>query len=169
MAILAQEGASDRLVAHMRTVAARATAIADRLADRGVDIDVVLVSAGARLHDVGRTKSNGMDHAIVGAALLRARGLAEPLALVVERHIGGGIDPMEAVALGLPEADYTPRTIEEKVVCHADNLVDGSQSQRVGTELSWLRSRGMDHVADKIEALHAELTRLAGIDLDDVE
>jgi len=94
---------------------------------KGQKVDVGLVHAAALLHDIGRSKTHDLRHASVGADLLRARGYPESLCLCVERHTGGGIDPDEARHLGLPVKDYTPRSLEEKIVCHTDNLFNGSQ------------------------------------------
>lgn len=161
-------GADPALVAHVEAVARTAVPIAQAIVARGHTVDIELVEAGAWLHDLGRTRTAGFDHALRGAMILRARGLPEALCLVVERHTGGGIDPGEATRLGLPVKDYTPRTLEEKIVCHADNLVDGAARQKVQEELTHLRGRGLDGVARKIEDLHRDLSALAGRDLDEI-
>jgi uncharacterized protein len=75
------------------------------------------------LHDIGRASiTHSIHHAIEGAELIRRQGWPEKLALVVERHIGGGIPRTEALELGLPARDYLPTSLEEKVVCYADKL-----------------------------------------------
>ena len=61
-----------------------------------------LISRGALLHDIGRSRTHGIEHAYLGADILRRRGLDEPIVRIVERHIGAGIDPEEAAELGLP-------------------------------------------------------------------
>jgi uncharacterized protein (TIGR00295 family) len=165
---LKDAGADVRLIEHVEAVERVAASIAALMRRRGHRIDPTLVTAGALLHDLGRTRTHGIDHAAVGAQMVRERGWPEPLALIVERHTGGGIDANEAATLGLPPKDYTPRTLEEKIVCQADNLVDGARRQKVQEELDHLRQRGLDRVATKIERLHAELSDLAGCDLDDV-
>lgn len=166
--ILEEAGADARVIQHVEAVAHVALPIASLLRKRGHGVDVQLVWAGALLHDLGRARTQGLDHATVGAQMARDLRLPEPLALIIERHTGGGIDATEAKALGLPAKDYTPQTLEEKIVCQADNLVDGDRRQKVQEELGHLRSRGLDHVATKIERLHKELSALAGQDLDDV-
>jgi uncharacterized protein (TIGR00295 family) len=166
--LLRGAGAAEPVIAHTSAVARVAVPVAQQLVACRHAVDVELVQAGALLHDIGRAKSHGLDHASLGARMLREMGLPEPLCLIVERHTGGGIDAEDARRLGLPPKDYTPRTVEEKVVCQADNLVDGSRRQKVHEELAHLRARGLDHVAAKIEALHRELSALAGRDLDDI-
>lgn len=163
-----EAGCTTPVIAHTSRVATVAVAIAGEIRSRGHGLDIDLVLAGARLHDIGRSKTHGLDHASVGAEILREKGFPEPLCLIVERHTGGGIDPTEARLLGLPVKDYTPQTLEEKIVCQADNLVDGTRRQKVQEELAHLRNRGLERVAAKIERLHAELSRLAGRDLDEI-
>jgi len=87
-------------------------------------IDKTLVLIGAILHDIGRTKSHGIDHGLVGGQILSELKAGEALKLIAERHIGGGIPRLEAEKLGLPPMDYLPTSIEEKLVCFADKLVD---------------------------------------------
>lgn len=164
--IFREEGLEPRVVAHVEAVAALAVRIASALHSKGHPVDVALVEAGALLHDIGRSKTHTIRHATVGAELLRARGLPEALVLCVERHTGGGIDREEARLLGLPERDYTPRTLEEKIVCHADNLFDGDRRQSLADEERWLASQKLPQVAAKVRALHVELSRLLEMDLD---
>lgn len=166
--ILAAAGCAPAVVSHTRAVAQLARPIAQAIHAHGTPIDIDLVSAAAHLHDIGRSRTQGLDHALVGAQLLRAEGLPEALCLIVERHTGGGIDIEEARLLGLPLKDYTPMTLEEKIVCQADNLIDDVRRQKVHEELAHLRARGLERVATKIEGLHAELSRLAGRDLDEI-
>lgn len=165
--IFAEEGLDERVVAHVEAVARLAERIAAALHEKDHRVDVDLVRAGALLHDIGRSKTHTIRHASVGADLLRRRGLPEPLVLCVERHTGGGIDEDEARSLGLPLKDYTPRSLEEKIVCHADNLFDGARRQRFPEEAAYLASQGLPHVAEKERRLHAELSRLLEMDLDD--
>ena len=166
--LLVLEGAPVALVAHCEAVHHVAVAIAKLIRSRGQALDMALVEAGAVLHDIGRSRTQGLDHASVGAQILRDLGYSEALCLVVERHTGGGIDASEASQLGLPIRDYTPKTMEERIVCQADNLVDGNRRQKVQEELDALRERGLAHVALKIDALHRDLSRLAGRDLDEI-
>lgn len=164
--LLREVGCAPAILAHTGAVAGLARRIAVACAGRGHACDLDLVEAGARLHDIGRARTQGLDHASAGATMLRERHYPEPLVLIVERHTGGGIDPDEARQLGLPVKDYTPRTLEEKIVCQADNLVDGARRQKLQDEVGYLRSRGLPQVARKVEALQRELSALAGRDLD---
>ena len=60
-----------------------------------------------------------------GVEIARELGLPEPLVHIIERHIGAGIPMDEARELGLPESQYIPETLEEKIVAYADKLIAG--------------------------------------------
>ena len=66
--------------------------------------------------------------------MLRSEGLAA-LARVCERHTGTGItiDQIRSRKLPMPEADYSPETIEEQIVCYADKFFSKSHPDRVRT------------------------------------
>lgn len=161
LAILRDHGCSEELIRHSETVATVALALADRCgANRA------LVEVGALLHDIGRARSHGPDHAVIGAGMLRELGLRRSLCLIVERHIGGGIPKEEAGALGLPLRDYLPQTWEEKIVCHADNLVEGAHRVPAAENVAAYVRAGLLGPARRITALHRELTGQLGADPD---
>jgi uncharacterized protein len=91
---------------------------------RGVDAETVYI--GAFLHDIGRGTTHSIAHGQVGADICRALGLPETIARIVERHIGAGLTAEECRDLGLEPRDCMPRTMEEKIVAHADNRVKGT-------------------------------------------
>ena len=112
---------SDYIIDHCKVVYERSKDIT-KFYD---DVDLDLIKAGCMLHDVGRTITNGIEHAYLGADLLRDLEVDEKICLITERHIGAGITPDEAKILGLPNRNYIPETIEEKIVAHSDDLVHG--------------------------------------------
>jgi uncharacterized protein len=77
------------------------------------------------LHDIGRGSSHTILHAQRGADLLRAQGISEEVARIVECHTGAGLTADECTLLKLSPRDCIPRTTEEKIVTHADNLIEG--------------------------------------------
>jgi uncharacterized protein (TIGR00295 family) len=167
--LMKQKKLDPAVVTHCEAVAELGTRVALALEKRRQRVRVDLVTAGCLLHDIGRAKTQGLDHALVGADMLRRRGYPESLCLCVERHTGGGLDLEDAIKLTLPPKAYNPLTLEEKLVCHIDNLFDGSTRQPVTRELEWLRSRNLPRVADKIQKLHSEVSSLLGMDLDQFE
>ena len=121
-----------------------------------------LVEAGGLLHDIGRSKTHYVDHAVIGAELLREMGMPEELVLVVERHIGAGIPADEAVELDLPEKHYLPETLEEKIVAYADKLISGRREVPIEVTInSFAEKLGEDHLSiDRLWTLHYEMTEL---------
>ena len=128
------------LVTHSRQVADRALAILDAhpqweaegLADR------TFIEEAAMLHDIGiifchapKIYCNGshsyIEHGYLGAELLRKEGLPKH-ALVAERHTGTGITIEQIVReeLPIPERDYCPQSLEEKIICYADKFYSKS-------------------------------------------
>jgi uncharacterized protein len=133
IALLIKAGCSSSVIDHCKTVAGYAKEIAVKINENAVkkgipaDIDINVVFIGGLLHDIGRSKTHGIRHAIEGASIAVENRLDEKLVRIIERHIGAGIPLDEASGLELPEKDYIPMTIEEKIVAHADNLVSGDK------------------------------------------
>ncbi|MBR1877962.1 MAG: HDIG domain-containing protein [Paludibacteraceae bacterium] len=128
------------LVTHSRQVADRALAVLDAHPQWEAEgwVDRTFVEEAAMLHDIGiiycnapKIYCNGphlyIEHGYLGAELLRAEGLPKH-ALVAERHTGTGItiDQIERDELPIPERNYCPQTIEEKVICYADKFYSKS-------------------------------------------
>lgn len=130
--------------------------------------DLALVEAGALLHDIGRCRSHGIDHAVRGAAIATELKLSPQIIRIIERHIGAGITKAEARSLGLPPKDYVPLTLEEKIVAHADNLVAGTRRGTVKEAVGWLVRQGHHDAAMRVLRLHEELSKACGKDLDEV-
>lgn len=124
--ILRENGLSPNIIEHSIKVTEKALEIAAKIKKNGHDVDEDLILAGALLHDIGRSKKHGWKHAVEGGLLIRELNLGEKIALISERHILAGINKEEASQFGLPEIDYIPETIEEKIVTYADKLTKGS-------------------------------------------
>ena len=122
--LLKEAGCSDKVIEHVIAVAEAALSIADEIK---MPVDIELIRLGSLLHDIGRAKTHGIDHAVVGAQMAAEMGMDERIIRIIERHIGAGISADEAHAMGLPYKDYLPISPEEKIVAHADNLLSGSR------------------------------------------
>ncbi len=163
LTILVEEGISDEVMIHIEVVTELALEIAEC-----AGADISLVHAAALLHDIGRSRSHGIDHAVQGANILRDRGVHNDVVEIVERHIGAGITAGEAGRLGLPFKDYLPETLEQKIVAHADNLIAGYRRQTSSQHQESMREKGLDEQAERAAVLHNELSELCGYDLDDL-
>ena len=154
--LLHKAGCPPDVIAHALAVAEYAEEIAERYNERRRNpADLELVIAGALLHDIGRARSNGIDHAVAGAEIAQAFGLDTRIVRIIKRHIGAGIPKDEAERLGLPREDYLPETAEEMIVAHADNLVDDTERISIDERIRRMRKRGFDSDAiDRMIRLH---------------
>jgi len=124
---LRQSGCSRYVIRHCETVAELAVEIAKACKERRLDVDLELVEVGALLHDIGRSRTHNVHHAIIGAEIAESLDLPEKVISIIKRHVGGGITEKEAKKLGWPKDIYVPQTLEEKIVSYADKLIDGSR------------------------------------------
>jgi uncharacterized protein len=130
----------DLLLTHSVLVAQRAREIARSHVERhpGAGIDLRFLLEAALLHDIGiggcdapEIHCTGSEpyirHGVLGREILEQEGL-DRHALVCERHTGAGITREEVVEnrLPLPERDYLPLSLEEKIICVADKFYSKS-------------------------------------------
>lgn len=146
---LKEKGADPDLIEHTMGVLDRTLEL-----QRKYGGDMRLLAAGAMLHDVGRTITHDERHGIEGGRLVREKGWHEELARIVERHIGGGVTKEEAEEQGLPSKSYLPETLEEKIICHADNTVGGKK--RFEGLLKRTEEAGFKNSADRMRRLVEE-------------
>ncbi|MEJ2295547.1 MAG: HDIG domain-containing protein [Candidatus Lokiarchaeota archaeon] len=148
---------------HSLKVAEKALELAYQIKKTGVDLD--LVEIGALLHDIGRSKTHGFNHAIIGGEILRDRGYPRSLSRICETHILGGLDKEDARLLNLPEREYLPVSIEEKIICLADKLTAGSKEVTIDQRFQkWFIKFGKTKILMKskkrIERIQEELYNL---------
>lgn len=142
--LLKTMGVPKEVVEHAELVRETCLNLIDRLKEENPSLRINrrLVSVGALLHDIGRCKSQGIDHGLAGAQLLRDLNLKEDqniekIARICERHLGAGIPKAEAKRLGLPEKDYLPKSIEEKIIAYCDNMLDDAKGVPVIRDPAW--------------------------------
>lgn len=124
------------LLVHSRAVVDKALAITDRHPE--LLLDRQFIEEAAMLHDIGIVRCNApgiqcfctepyICHGRIGAEMLRAEGFPRH-ARVCERHTGAGITRSQIIAqkLPLPQQDFLPETMEEKVICYADKFFSKS-------------------------------------------
>lgn len=161
--LLRESGCSDAVIRHCEAV----RDIAVRMALK-TDADAKLVEAGALLHDIGRSETHGILHAVKGAKIAKKLSLPDSIINIIERHIGAGLLSDEAKKLGLPKKDFIPQTLEEKIVCHADNLVDNCKKQNIEYEVERALREGHNKYAKRLVILHKELSDLCGMNVNKI-
>jgi tRNA (cytidine56-2'-O)-methyltransferase len=161
--LLKKNNCSIEVINHCISVKNLAIKIAER-----TNADIKLVEAGALLHDIGRSKTHGISHAIEGAKIAKQLNLSNKIINIIERHIGAGLPSDIAKKLGLPNKDFIPLTIEEKIVCHADNLIEDNKKQVIEIEIERALRENKKDYAIRLVNLHKELSYICGIDLNKI-
>lgn len=163
---LVKAGCSPEVVRHTKAVATLAVKIAEACRKKGLEVDIQLVEIGALLHDIGRSKTHGVNHVIAGVKIAKSLGLPDSIISIIERHVGGGISKDEAKRLGWPVKDYIPRTLEEKIVTYADKLIEGSRKVPIEQVIEkFSRFNVPQSSISRMKKLHEEFSSLLG-DLD---
>ena len=162
--LLFEAGCSPAVVKHCKAVAAVAVKIARACEKKGLNVDVQLVEIGALLHDIGRSKTHSVHHAVVGMEIAESLGLPAKIVSIIGRHIGGGITVDEARRLRWPVKSYMPQTLEEKIIAYADKLIEGLKIVSIEQTLEKLaRELGETHPAiERVKSLHAEISVIIG-------
>ncbi len=143
---------------HSEKVAQKALEIANQITKAKVDKD--LIEIGSILHDIGRTKTHGFNHALIGGKILRERGFSEKLAKICETHILGGVDKEDAKEFGLPEKDYLPNSLEEKIICLADKLIAGTKEVSIEERFNrWFSKYGRSSILIKSKRRITEIQK----------
>jgi uncharacterized protein len=124
--------AFDILVAHGEHVARKALMAAEQVSHLKPDLN--FIENAAMLHDIGILETdspalgcNGkrpyICHGILGRKMLDSSSVSA-YGLICERHVGVGIsaEDVHQFNLPLPARDMRPISIEEQLICYADNF-----------------------------------------------
>ena len=166
--------AREILFAHSRAVAARAVAVASRLAGSEA-INLPFVEEAALLHDIGirfvRAPAIGcygdlpyLAHGYRGRELLEGEGWPKH-GLVCERHIGVGLSAAAIVAqkLPLPVRNMVPETTEEMIIAYADLFFSkGEQDLNRAKEVERVRQGVVRFGAENLAVFERWHARFAG-------
>jgi len=113
------------------------------------DINTEVVEAGALLHDIGRTRTHGIDHGYQGYLLMREINIDERVARCALVHVLGGFDKEDirkefpAEARNEIKISLMPKSIEEKIVCLADKNAEGTMQVSTKKRFSrWFKKYG---------------------------
>jgi uncharacterized protein len=159
---LLESKCSVKVVNHCKAVTEVALETAKILEGKGLKVDSRLVEIGALLHDIGRSKTHTVHHAVAGAEIAKALGLPDRVVSIIKRHVGGGITVMEAEKLGWPKDVYVPITLEEKVVSYADKLIENCKRVPVDLVIEKLLGESKFEAAERVRKIHDEITGLLG-------
>lgn len=146
--LLRKENTPENVIEHSVAVCKKAMEIAANFDNADKD----LIRKGALLHDIGRSRTHGITHAVEGVRIAEKYGYGQDVLNIIERHIGAGITEEEAEKLGLPAKSYLPETLEEKIVAHADNLISGSEEVDIDFVIEKWKRR-IEDSQDNIERL----------------
>lgn len=152
----------EEVITHCMAVTKLALEIANLLKEKGMTIDFKLVEIGALLHDIGRSVTHTVQHAVLGAEIAKSASLPDSVVSIIRRHVGGGITTSEAENLGWPKDVYVPITIEEKVVCYADKLIENGERVPIEVTIRKLSKEMKYEAAERVQKLHDEMTGLIG-------
>jgi len=141
----------------------------------GLDVDYLTV--GALLHDIGRYKTHDpIMHGVEGYRLLTSLGHHRE-AFICASHILCGMSRAEASRFGLPDQDFLPLDMEQRLVPMLDSLVEFDKpttlEQRVLSinrryhDKAWFLVR-MQQAAATARGLLEELDLELGISLEQV-
>jgi uncharacterized protein len=160
--LLRESQCAVNVIKHCKAVAKLALETAEACKAKGLNVDFELVEIGALLHDIGRSKTHTVHHAVVGAEIAESAGLPEPVISIIKRHVGGGITTSEAEELGWPKDVYVPVTLEEKIVSYADKLIENSKRVLIEIAIEKLSNELKHEAAERVRKLHEEIAELSG-------
>ena len=156
--LLRKSGCSKSVINHCKVVSDFAGELAEKIKHNGYPVDIELVQIGALLHDIGRSQTHDIRHGVKGFMLAKYFGLDEKIAGIIRTHIGAGITPEDTALLGLPPDRYIPLTLEEKIVAHADNLVEDETTVSISEKVEILRKKGRrENIIERIIILNNEI------------
>lgn len=160
--ILRQSGCRRNVIVHCEAVAELAVEIGLSFRKKGLHVDLELIETGALLHDIGRSRTHSVHHAVVGARIAGTYGLPDRVLSIIKRHVGGGITAGEARRLGWPADVYAPLTLEEKIVSYADKLIEGSRRVSIEKTMENLAQDLPASALERVRRLHDEMVAVIG-------
>ena len=140
--------------------------IGKKYIENNYNINLNTIEIGSLLHDIGKSQTNNIDHAIIGVNIAKKYNLNNEILNIIKKHIGCGISKEEAIKYGLPIDDSFPRTNEEKIVAHADNLIDGINKITIEKRIDILKKKKIfnELLYKRYINLHNEILKKSNIE-----
>ncbi len=166
MALLSKYKMPENIVAHCTVVSKIAVFMAEKINERGGNVNVPLARAGALLHDIDKIidiKNKGGKHGLMAREILEKEGYPD-VAKITESHTLHTILKEGALS-----------TIEEKIVFYADKRVKHDKIVSLDERFRYLRKtypqylKNIDRAEHLTKALETELMKLAGMRADDLD
>ncbi len=168
-------GSDPSLIFHCSHVVNVAYQIIQQLPEN-IALNAELVLIGAFLHDIGRNETQSIRHGVVGSEIIIREfphsKFLDDVSRIISCHIGGGIPKSETKDLGLPEEDFIPVSLEEKIVCYADKMVDYKFDKSKGNyEIKkWFTFNSVENESEKLSSKlgsnHPAVARLHALEND---
>lgn len=130
-------------------------------------IDREFLRVAGLVHDIGRYRTHDpVQHGVEGYRLLTSLGHHREGFICVS-HVQCGLSAAEAAAAGLPEQDFLPRTLEERLIPVFDSMVELDRPTTVQERFASLarRYQGNDAFLESVERSHRRVRAV----MDDVE
>lgn len=104
-------------------------------------LDSRLLIVGSLLHDIGRCRTqDAILHGVEGYRLLSSLGHHQE-AFICASHVLCGMGRHEAAGHGLPDQDFIPRTLEERLVPLIDSVVELDQPTSIDARCASIARR----------------------------
>lgn len=143
--LMLEFGANESLIEHSFEVAKLAVELGGAIENRGRDLDLDAIYYGAILHDIGRIKTNDIKHGIKGLEMVLEKkdtiirnfflttDTFNKIIESIECHIVGGIkeDWIQQYSLDIPSKDYSPKSIEAKIVAISDQILHNRRDSEI--------------------------------------
>lgn len=163
LSLLDKYGANEQLKRHSIMCAKTALMMAE-----GCDADRRLVEAGALLHDIGKTVTITIFHGVEGYRILKGENYDEVIARFCSTHVGAGLLKKTARKMKLPDMNYIPKTLEEKIVCGSDTLLKGDRIVPLEETAKDYERKGLHSEVKRLEKLHEELMKKCDFEMSDL-
>jgi len=165
-ALVARYGGNAAWTRHCHAVSLVAERTGRLLAEH-CDVDRDFLRVAGLIHDIGRYRTHDpVRHGVEGYRLLTSLGHHRE-AFICASHVQCGLSAREAARAGLPDRDFMPRSLEERLIPVLDSIVEidrpttvekrfASLSRRYRENLPFLQSVERSHrrvraVMDEIE------------------